>query len=266
MPLRNPAGDVTRMVGLAEDITEYKATADRLQHAERLASIGTLAAGIAHEINNPIGGIQLAAQAALNAKDKDAHALALADIMREAELCGRIVDNVLTFAREAASEKHLSDFNDVVRRAATLARARVEPQGVKLELSCAEQLPKIELNETELEQAICNLIQNACEARARNVVLQTAHTNGYVRLTVEDDGIGMSAEQKSHIFEPFYTTRRGRGGTGLGLSITHGIVEDHAGTIEVESVRGLGTKMILNFPVGRANGYEGGTNGESARS
>jgi PAS domain S-box-containing protein len=217
MPLRNAAGEVTRIVGLAEDITEYKATADRLQHTERLASIGTLAAGIAHEINNPIGGIQLAAQAALNAKNKQSQEIALADIIREAERCGRIVDNVLTFARAAASEKQLSDFNDVVRRAATLARGRVEPEGVHLELFCAEQLPKIELNETELEQAICNLIQNACEARARNVSLHTAHADGYVRLTVEDDGIGMTPEQKSHIFEPFFTTRRGRGGTGLGL-------------------------------------------------
>jgi signal transduction histidine kinase len=127
--IRNPAGEVVRMVGLAYDITDYKAASERLQHTERLASIGTLAAGIAHEINNPIGGIQLAAQAALGAKSKEAADRALTDVIREAERVSRIVDNVLTFAREAVSEKHLSDFNDVVVRAAELARPRMEQQG-----------------------------------------------------------------------------------------------------------------------------------------
>jgi PAS domain S-box-containing protein len=265
MAVRNSTGHITRMVGLADDITEYKAATDRLQQTERLASVGTLAAGIAHEINNPIGGIQLAAQAALNAKNRDDAKRALLDVIREASRCARIVDNVLTFARDAGSEKRVADFNEIVRRAAHLAGTGVEQTGITLEVACAPELPPVRVNETELEQAIFNLIQNACEARARSITLRTERHRGGVRLTVEDDGIGMSASQRAHIFEPFFTTRRGRGGTGLGLSITHGIVEDHEGTIEVESIRGLGTKMILNFPMRRAHGYDGGRDGESAR-
>ncbi len=248
VPVRDANGRVTRMIGLAEDITEHRTALEALQRNERLAAIGTLAAGIAHEINNPIGGIRLAAEAARSSKDSATLDRALADIMREADRCGRIIDNVLTFAREATSEKRLADLNLVVRDVADRGRRLAEQRGVRLEVACQTALPPVRLNATEIEQALTNLVANACEARAQRVVLSTAHRNGYVEVTVEDDGVGISRQDQRRIFEPFFTTRKGRGGSGLGLSITHGIVQDHAGTIDVESAEGMGTRMIIRLP------------------
>ena len=266
IPVRNSAGEIARMVGMAEDITDYKETEERLRQSERLATVGTLAAGIAHEINNPIGAIQLAAQSRIDTPGTpESVQRALRDVLREADRCARIVESVLTFAREATSEKQAVDFNEVVKRAVGLAREQVVRNGTSVDLALAAGLPYVSLNETEIEQVLVNLVQNACEAKACKVSVRTDPSGKGVRLTVEDDGVGIPADVARRIFEPFYTTRRERGGTGLGLSITHGIVTDHNGRIQVESEPGRGTRMILEFPAEVAHISEERRNGQSTR-
>jgi PAS domain S-box-containing protein len=245
-----------RLLAIARDTTERKTMEDQLRRSERLASIGTLAAGIAHEINNPLGGTLLAAQFALEFKeDSTAVVNALKAIIRQTKRCGEIVTSVLTFAQERTSEKRKTELNEVVQHARDLIRTFAEQKGASIELALADGLPPVVINETELGLVIVNLIRNAAEAGAKHIVLRTEPSPDCVRVVVQDDGTGITKEQMAHIFEPFYTTREKQGGTGLGLSIAHGIVRGHGGTIDVESELEEGTTITISLP--RTGGGDG---------
>ncbi len=227
---------------------------ERLRQAERLASIGTLAAGIAHEINNPVGSILLAADFALSQRGRDGAAeltdACLADIVREARRCGRIVKSVLQFARREPTEKWLGDVNAVVERAVHLSRRFADDRQALLQLKLAAGVPRVELNPIQIEQAMVNLIRNAIESGERgvNVDVGTERTDLGVRLYVRDNGRGMTPDEKKHMFDPFFTLRVNEGGTGLGLSIVHGVVAEHGGSIDVETQPRRGTTVSILLP------------------
>ena len=274
-PIRDDAGEVYRVVGIAQDITERKiaeeeltryrghleelvdqrtqelaASQDALRRAERLASIGTLAAGIAHEINNPVGSILLAAQhAQVVREDTDKVDNAIASIIGDARRCGGIVKNILTFARQAPSVKALRDLNGIIRQAAELIHKHAADSDCTIKLELDESIPQAEVDEAEIEQAILNIVHNAVQADAKRIIVRTVADANGVRLSVWDDGCGASEEQKKRFFDPFYTTRQAEGGTGLGLSIVHGIVDDHNGTIDVASRPEHGTTITVCLPL-----------------
>ncbi len=227
---------------------------EQLRVAERLASIGTLAAGVAHEINNPIGMILLAAQNALNAIDGPeavaAARRALDKIVVDANRCARIVRSMLQFARQEPTEKWLVDLNTLASHAFEVTRPYTVERGVFVRLQLADNLPTVTANPIQIEQVLVNLIRNASEAgpRGSRVCLRTERTPDGVRIAVEDNGRGMTPEQVKHVFDPFYTTRLQHGGNGLGLSIVHGIVTEHGGTIKVQSEPGFGTAVTVDLP------------------
>jgi PAS domain S-box-containing protein len=241
-----------RVVERTEDL---RASHEQLRRSERLASLGTLAAGIAHEINNPVNAILLAAQYALHTTNGSSTAADQKEtfqiIVQEAKRCGMIVKNVLRFAKEEKTVKTLADINEVMHHAVGLARSYVKAANLVLEAKATDNLPKLLLNSTQIEQVLVNLIQNAVQAADGNVnvFLYCDRVDGQVHLRVEDNGPGISEEELPHIFDPFYSTRQNRGGTGLGLSIAHGIMADHGGNIDVRSIRGQGTTFILRFPI-----------------
>ncbi len=261
-PIRTATGRITRLAGIAEDITDQREAAIHLRHRERLASIGTLAAGIAHEINNPLGAISLAAESALKRQwDRVAIERALRDVLEGTRRCGRIVDGVLTFAREETREKRPGELNGLVRRAVDLFARHAEQRGAIVSVALATGLPTLLLNETEIEQALLNLLDNACNAGARRVTVRTEQLGQAVWLAVDDDGTGIAEADMPHVFEPFYTTRRERGGSGLGLSITHGIVTDHDATVSVEPREEGGTRVAIQFAATGARTHRERTNG-----
>ncbi|TDJ08331.1 MAG: PAS domain-containing sensor histidine kinase [Deltaproteobacteria bacterium] len=244
-----PDGEI-RLMAIGRDMTERKHMEEQLVRSERLASIGTLAAGIAHEINNPLGGTLLAAQFALEFQDdSDAVTNALKVIVRQTKRCAEVVSGVLTFAREGRSEKRPADLNAVVRHARDLIRSYAKERGATLELLLAEGLPELDMNEAEIGLVIVNLIRNAVQASAEHIRLLTRSSTDFVELTIHDDGSGISEDEKRRLFEPFYTTRENEGGTGLGLSIAHGIVTGHEGTIDVESELEKGTLVTIRLPL-----------------
>lgn len=223
----------------------------QLQRSQRLASIGTLAAGIAHEVNNPLGLIMLQVDSGLRDKhEPKAVEKALREIEKHVQRCAHIVKSVLRFAREETSERLLQDLNHIVQRAEDLVREHTERHGVALDLALGDELPLIEANPTELEQVMVNVIHNAVHACHQGgcVSIQTQRRDGTVRAIVHDNGAGMSTEQLEHALDPFYTTRLHEGGTGLGLSTCHGIVSQHGGRMAIESAIGTGTKVTLDFP------------------
>ena len=231
------------------DQTERRGSELALRRSERLASMGRLAAGIGHEINNPIGGILMAAQFASKFQEDPALVKkALDDIVRNAERCGRIVKNVLKFAQDVPSERARADLNQVVLEARDLIQQYAEKRGARIELELAAELPPVVINPTELEQVIINLVGNAVQAGAPNIVVRTEAAAKGVCLVVRDDGPGIPREEAALLFDPFYTTRQEQGGMGLGLSIVHGIVKDHDGEIDFESEPGKGTTMTISLP------------------
>lgn len=235
-----------------------QAAHERLRRAERLASIGTLAAGIAHEINNPINSIVMTAETDLSIPERLAQPERMREdlevIVREAERCGEIIQNVMSFARQEDPERELHDVNILVRQAVELVDKYAQQARAQVTLDLAPGLPRLSVNGTEIEQVLVNLIQNAVEASdgdGLTVHLTTHLLDGgdRMQITVEDDGPGIPADLQRHVFDPFFTTRRDRGGTGLGLSVVHTIVTEHGGSIDVDERAGGGSVFRLELPV-----------------
>jgi PAS domain S-box-containing protein len=254
MPHLDSRGEVVGVIGIARDITEFKQTQELLRRAERLASVGTLAAGIAHEINNPVGAIYLATQNALSCLeengDRQEVIRCLRDVLEDAARCGQIVSNLLRFAKEEPLEKAPVDLVVVLEKAVDILRPLAEERGVALETALSPAPLRVLANRTALLQAMENVIRNGIQASDTGypVNIGTERVGREVRVVVTDLGAGLTTEQQEHMFDPFYTSRRTEGGTGLGLSIVHGVIADHAGTIRVESTRGRGTKVTLVLP------------------
>jgi PAS domain S-box-containing protein len=251
-----------QMVGVHVDVTARKEMEEAVRRGERLASLGTFAAGVAHELNNPLGTILLAADSArFSAHDSARVAGALDDIVQDTQRAARIVKSILQFARAEATERTLLDLGDCVRRAVDLTRAHCRERGVALELRLASRaLPAI-ANATEIEQVLMNVIRNAAEACdcGGQIWVGAEAAIDSLLVTVWDDGHGMTDAERARIFDPFYTTRAQRGGSGLGLSISHGIVTAHGGRIEVDSAPGTGTRVHVHLP---AAGFGGGGRAE----
>lgn len=250
---RSEDGTPRQILSISIDVTDDVELEENLRQAERLTSIGTLAAGIAHEINNPLASVVMTAQL-LRRRGFDAKTNEmLENLIQDAKRCGRIVRSVQKFARQEPSERVLLDANAVVRAAEELSRTDLRRSGIALSLELEDDLPTVVGDKTELEQVVLNLITNAANAsqKGQAVVVRTVSANDGVRVRIRDDGHGMSPDVKRHIFDPFFTTRGREGGTGLGLSIAHGIVEDHGGTIEIDSEVGRGTAVTVLLPAAR---------------
>jgi two-component system, NtrC family, sensor kinase len=222
---------------------------------ERLAAIGILAAGIAHEINNPIGSALLAAETALAIKDSPdagAHLTAcLQNIVASMDRCGRIVRSLMRYSRDEPLERQACNINDVAEQAIDLARPYAECHRAELLLELDQDVPLTQMNPLEIELVLVNLLRNAVEAGNERVVVsvRTTRTSDCVRVVVSDNGRGMNEEQLAHVFDPLYTTRRHVGGSGLGMSIAYGIIQGHAGHLEVQSQLGEGTTVTIDLPL-----------------
>ena len=228
---------------------------DVLRRNERLACIGLLAAGIAHEINNPAGSALLAAETALAIMDRpDSHdqvAACLRNIVTSMDRCGRIVRTLLRYSREEPAEQQACSINDVAKQTLEIARPYAERHGAELHLKLDPEAPLAPMNPLEVELVLVNLVRNAVEAGggSAKIVIHTMWNDEEVRVTVEDNGCGMDKEQLAHVFDPLYTTRRQLGGSGLGMSIAHGIIQRHGGRMEVQSQLDVGTTVTIALPV-----------------
>ncbi len=252
--IRDPEGNPIVMEGTVIDITERKNAEAALQQAQRLSAIGTLAAGIAHEINNPIGSALLAAETVLATngvpEKKEIADRCLEEIIRSLERCGDIVRSVLKFSRDDVCERRRLQINDVVRQATDQTRLYAARRDVSIKLDLGDDLREVPANHLEMELAVSNVVRNALEAEghSRPIEIRTRLTDDGVQIAVQDWGAGMSKNVRDHLFDPFFTTRLKKGGTGLGASIAYGIVKSHNGTIQVESRPGEGTLTSITLP------------------
>jgi len=234
---------------VAERTAALERTHEALRRSERLAAVGTFAAGIAHQINNPLAAILLAAQRALEAPDDAQGALeALRGIADDARHCGRIVRGVLEFAHGPKAEPQPCDLNAIVRLCAPQIARDARERGAELRFDLEEGLAPVAGSESALEQVIVNLVWNAIQASAREIVVRSRAGEGEVELAVVDDGVGIPAEDRLRVFDPLFTTRPSRGGTGLGLALAQGIVRAYGGRIELDSQPARGTAISVRLP------------------
>jgi two-component system NtrC family sensor kinase len=234
---------------------ERQAIAQAARRAEKLAALGTMAAGLAHELNNPIGIMSSRIELMLLEGGPVLPEEVREDLQvlhRQTQRVARITQGLLSFARSSSGERGPVDLNHVVRETLLLAERQIAKGGVELSVELARDLPAVLGDADTLQQVVLNLVTNARDALAAaggQITIVTRPRDGkpsIVELVVADTGPGIAPEDVARIFDPFFTTKPT--GTGLGLSVTHGIVREHGGTIDVESAPGRGSRFILSFP------------------
>ena len=239
-------------VEISKDITKDILLQKRLVEQQKLASVGQLAAGVAHEINNPLTTILTTAMLLQEDMDpEDPNYRELETITRETLRCRKIVTNLLDFARQSKPQKALQDINRIVRETMALTRKQAAFKNVAVEASLSDQTPMISLDKDQIQQCLINLALNSIEATPSGGIIrfatQALPEQEEVEITVSDTGRGMPENMVDRIFEPFFTTKEN--GTGLGLAITHGIIQKHGGSIDVESKAREGTTFRIRLPV-----------------
>jgi signal transduction histidine kinase len=242
-------------VELRARMEAQRSAENRLVQAAKLAAVGEMAAGIAHELNNPLTSVNGFAELALDDIPRDSETRKdLEIVMREAVRARDVVRRLLDFARQSESERARASLNEVVDDVVALSRHLIRTSGVTLKLDLEKSLPWILVDVNQMKQVLLNLIHNALQAMPAGgemiIVTKSASRDGrdWIIVSVCDTGVGIPKLDQARIFEPFYTTKGNQGGTGLGLSVTYGIITDHGGQIDVESQPGSGSKFTVWLP------------------
>jgi len=247
---------IAKQVGLIierrEAEEEKKNLQEQIRHADRLATIGQLAAGIAHELNEPLGNILGFAQLIKKYPELSFHALEDVDKIINASLHAReIIKKLMLFSRQTPPKRTRVNINELVKEGLYFFEARCTKVGINLIRNLKKNIPEIEGDSGQLNQVLVNLVVNSIQAMPRggDLRISTTYDRDNVSLIVEDSGIGMSEELKSKIFIPFFTTKDINEGTGLGLAVVHGIVLSHKGSIEFESEIDKGSRFKIKLPI-----------------
>jgi PAS domain S-box-containing protein len=249
------AGSVKGVLAIIRDVTEERLLLEQAVRREKLAALGELVGGVAHELNSPLTGILAYGQILqMESTANDQSRTAADTIVREAKRAARIVGKLLTFARTSPSERMRTELNQVLQDAIELRRYPMKMQRVALEVIFAPDLPVTWADPFQLQQVFINLLSNAEQAVAglpgdRRITVRTALRDESLVATIGDSGPGIAPEHMPHIFNPFYTTKPRGAGTGLGLSISFGIVREHGGTLQLVSEPGRGAIFEVSLPV-----------------
>ena len=234
---------------------------EQLLQAERLASLGELSAGVAHEVNNPLGMILGYTQLLLRTEPKDTQNYNdLKIIEKHARNCKAIVEDLLNFARSSETQKGVLNVNDLIHEVISVVDHQFKLDNITIETALDTSIPTLYADGEKLKQVFMNLLVNAKQAIEVQGQIQiiTAHDSSRdeVTVTVVDTGSGIPPEVQEKIFDPFFTTKPTGQGTGLGLSVSYGIIKDHHGEIFVQSTPGKGSTFTITLPVTFDEGEE----------
>jgi len=241
---------------LRDRMEAQRSAENRLVQAAKLAAVGEMAAGIAHELNNPLTSVSGFAELALEDIPEDSQTRKdLELVMREAKRARDVVRRLLDFARQSESTRARASLNEIVDDVVALSRHLIHNSGTELIVKLDKTLPWVVMDANQMKQVLVNLVHNALQAMPNGGEMEIATKVGYRNnrewavIHVRDTGTGIPHPEQARIFEPFFTTRGDQGGTGLGLSVTYGIVTDHGGQIDVESEPGSGSKFTVWLPL-----------------
>jgi signal transduction histidine kinase len=255
--------DQQKVVALWRDVTEKKAATAAIMRAEQLAALGELAAGVAHEINNPINGIINYAQILVDQSKEGDHVHDIAArLIKEGDRIARIVEGLLSFARRRHEDKAVISIDEILSDSMALTAAQLRKDNIAIRTDLPDNLPHILAQSHEIEQVFVNIISNARHAlnekfsgphedKILEITAQQMNFKGlpFVRVCFKDYGCGIPADVIDKVMNPFFSTKTEGKRTGLGLSISHGIVEEHGGRLNVESQESRYTKIVMELPV-----------------
>jgi two-component system, NtrC family, sensor kinase len=246
------AKKIAYIIDRKEAFDKKKIMEEQLRHADRLATIGQLAAGIAHELNNPLGDILGFAQLACKYPDLNDNVYQdLVKIVKSTLYAREIIKKVLYFGRQTHPREAKTDLNKLIGEWMDFFESRCAKSGIQIVVERDERLPIVNGDPAQLNQVLVNVVVNAIHAMPAGgtLTIKTMWQEGWVSILVEDTGKGIEEENMDKIFLPFFTTKEVDEGTGLGLSVVYGIVNEHGGSIEVDSKKGRGTTFEIKFPI-----------------
>ena len=257
-PIFGASGEVEGVIAIGQDLTLLRSLQDAAEHAERLAGIGRLVAGVVHELNNPLTAVSMYSDVLVERLAAAGHDPADVDKLRAIKEAGsriqRLARDLVTYAKPSGGRTEPVDLASVVDEAARLAKSALKERSAVL-LKHVEPVPTVDANRPSLVQVVVNLVTNAAQAipEGGHVTVGLGTAGARVRITVSDDGPGMAPDVAARAFEPFFTTRPGVG-IGLGLAIVQGIVARHGGTVELDSAEGRGTTVSVLLPASAGTG------------
>jgi PAS domain S-box-containing protein len=256
-PIFDEKGNIFSVIEHVQDITDEQRLQEQLVQSEKLAGIGYLASGVAHEINNPLSGIIGMVEAAQEEEDVSTIRTYLGDILNCSNRISEIVKGLRSYCRVAKQgELSLIDMNEVLENSVKMVRMGLKAGAVEV-VKKFQSVEKLEANLGEVQQVFVNLITNAFQAvngRGATITLSTRSLKDAIEVKVRDTGIGIPQKVISKIFDPFFTTKKTGDGTGLGLNVVYRIVTKYGGTIDVESKEGVGATFTVRFPIRRDEG------------
>jgi signal transduction histidine kinase len=250
---RDENGKFAGITAMLRDVTEMRRMDKYLAQTEKLASIGQLASGVAHEINNPLGVIQCYANLIAKSQPSDPQVLSDVGIIRKhTEQCRSVVEALLNFSRAAEPCMNKTDINACIEEVVSVLDLQLQKDNFTIERQFDATLPRITVDGNKIKQVLMNLLINASQAMpdgGRIIVKTTLVEDGkQLSITISDTGPGISQENIPKIFDPFFTTKGPEKGTGLGLSVSYGIVQQHGGSITVDSAQSKGTTFNILLP------------------
>jgi PAS domain S-box-containing protein len=256
-PIYDENGHALGLVSATRDLSDERRGAEQLRQSDKMAALGELVAGVAHELNNPLMGIsafaQLLAEESLTADQCES----VNYIKSEADRAMVVVSDLLAFARKTGPRVAAIDINDLIEQTLRLRKYALSTSNVDVRLSLAPTLRRVQGDDRQLQQVLLNLIVNAEQAMAsgstRRLTISTADRGDRVSIEVRDTGSGMTVDVRNRIFEPFFTTKPEGTGTGLGLSVSYGIIRSHGGSLSVESSPGAGAAFRITLPATEAS-------------
>lgn len=252
--MRNRGGQAIGILGIIRDITQQKIMTERLMRSDRLASLSAMAAGLAHEVNNPLTAVMGFAYLLLQNPNVPSEIRNdISSIYNEGKRAADVIKDFLLFARGSMPGKQTVFINDIIESALRLRHSQMAAENITVLLNLAEDLPALSGDVSQLQQALLNIILNAeyfmyQSNKKGTLKLTTIQDDGRIRIYIADDGPGIPKDNIGRIFDPFYTTKQVGEGTGLGLSICYGIISEHGGNIYVESNPGKGATFIIDLP------------------
>ena len=261
--LRDKNGNVVGVTGIFRDITEKKEFEVRMHRMDKLASLGQLASGIAHEIKNPLAGIGSAIQVlSSNIRLDDTKKEVVKEILKQIERLDQTIKNLLSFAKPGQPQLAPIDLKEIIEAVIFLVSQQIRKQEIQVQIDLQKDLPQIMIDPHQIQQSILNVVLNAVEAmpsggtlticaKEKVLVGHARKEKLFISMTVSDTGTGIPGRVMGQIFNPFFTTKRS--GTGLGLSITQRIIEEHNGKIDIQSAVGKGTTITIDLPVGNSS-------------
>jgi two-component system, NtrC family, sensor kinase len=256
--LRSPDGSIDGVIAIGQEIERVRSLERQVIQAEKLATLGQLAAGVVHELNNPLTSISVYGDYLVKLLEKvgERGDVDKANkVVEGAHRIGKLTRDLMSYARPSGEMEWVA-LDDVVKQALVFCEHVIKRADANVVLQLEEGLPRVKAIRAQLHQVLINLVTNACHAlpeEGQTLTLATSCDGDCVRITVADTGIGIDAATRVHVFEPFFTTKKDGKGTGLGLSIVKNIVEGHGGTVGFESQVGAGTKFVITLPVTKEN-------------